>query len=107
MPSFGQFLKVEREKRQWTQKEFGDRIGLNTSAVSRIENDSQKFGKTKLKVLSELFEKDEQSVRDLFFADKFAKEAFKYKCSDNIFSIAETNIKHIKQTKTIQGQLDI
>jgi len=40
MSSFGQFLKTEREKRKWTQSDFGDKIGLNTSAISRIENDS-------------------------------------------------------------------
>ncbi len=67
MVSFGTFIKMEREKREWTQTEFGAKIGINTSSISRIENGSQKFSKSKLKELSELFEIQLQQVTDLFF----------------------------------------
>ena len=81
MTSFGNYIKTEREKREWTQTELGTKIGINTSAICRIENGSQKFSKSKLKKLAELFQTDLQIVTDLFFADKFVKEALKYKCS--------------------------
>ena len=45
---FGYFIKAEREKREWTQTDFGNKIGINTSAISRIENGSQKFSRSKL-----------------------------------------------------------
>ena len=106
MSSFGQFLRTEREKRKWTQSEFGEKIGLNTSAVSRIENESQRFSKSKLKALSDLFEIEEQVIKDLFFADKFAREAFQYSCSETIFSVAEQNVKYIRQKKETQGQIN-
>ena len=54
MASFGHFIKEEREKHGWTQTEFGAKIGINAFAISKIENGSQKFSKTKLKELSEL-----------------------------------------------------
>ncbi len=107
MASFGQFIKMEREKREWTQTEFGAKIGINTSAISRIENGSQKFSKSKLKRLAELFQADTQKITDLFFADKFAREAFKYKCSDSIFVIAENTANYIKNSNVKQGQLDL
>jgi len=106
MSSFGQFLRTEREKRKWTQSEFGDKIGLNVSAISRIENESQRFSKSKLKALSDLFKIDEQVIKDLYFADKFAREAFQYSCSETIFSVAEQNVKYIKQKKETQGQIE-
>lgn len=106
MSSFGQFLRIEREKRKWTQSELGDKIGLNTSAISRIENDSQRFSKSKLQELSKLLQIEEQAITDLYFADKFAREAFQYKCSDKIFSVAEKNAKYIKQLKATQGQIE-
>lgn len=106
MPSFGQYLRAEREKRNWTQSEFGEKIGLNISAVSRIENESQRFSKSKLKALSDLFKIDEQVITDLYFADKFAREAFQYSCSETIFSVAEQNVKYIKQKKETQGQIE-
>ena len=105
MASFGHFIKTEREKREWTQTEFGAKIGINSSAISRIENGTQKFSKTKLESLSKLFNLDMQNVIDLFFADKFAREAFKYKCSESIFSVAEDTANYLKNTNIKQGKL--
>ena len=106
MASFGHFIKIEREKREWTQTEFGAKIGINSSAISRIENGTQKFSKSKLKSLSRLLNLDLQKVTDLFFADKFAREAFKYKCSESIFSVAEDTANYIRNTNTKQGKLN-
>lgn len=106
MASFGHFIKTEREKRDWTQTEFGAKIGINTSAISRIENGSQKFSKSKLTDLSKLFEIELQEVTDLFFADKFAREAFKYKCSDSIFSVAEDTANYLRNSNSKQGQFN-
>ncbi len=106
MASFGHFIKTEREKREWTQTEFGAKIGINTSAISRIENGSQKFSKSKLTDLSELFNIELQEITDLFFADKFAREAFKYKCSDSIFSVAEDTANYLRNTNTKQGEFN-
>jgi|TARA_B110000285_G_C14804671_1_gene459122 transcriptional regulator with XRE-family HTH domain len=105
MGSFGHFIKTEREKREWTQTEFGAKIGINSSAISRIENGTQKFSKTKLESLSKLFNLDMQNVTDLFFADKFAREAFKYKCSESIFSVAEDTANYLRNTNIKQGKL--
>ena len=105
MASFGHFIKTEREKREWTQTEFGAKIGINSSAISRIENGTKKFSKTKLESLSKLFNLDMQNVTDLFFADKFAREAFKYKCSESIFSVAEDTANYLRNTNIKQGKL--
>ncbi|MBO6794397.1 MAG: helix-turn-helix transcriptional regulator [Balneolaceae bacterium] len=105
MESFGHFVKMQRVKNNWTQTEFGAKIGINTSAISRIENGSQKFSKSKLKNLSELFQVEEQQIRDLYFADKFAREAYKNQCSDSIFSVAEETIKYIRYSKAKQAKI--
>lgn len=107
MASFGNFIKKEREKREWTQTEFGAKIGNNTSAISRIENGSQKFSISKLNKLSELFEMDLQTITDLFFADKFVREALKYRCSDSIFSVAEETANYYRSINVKQGKLEL
>ena len=107
MVSFGHFIKAEREKRDWTQTDFGAKIGINSSAISRIENDTQKFSASKLKELSEIFEIDLQKLRDLFFADKFAKEAYKNHCSDNVFVVAENTATYYKNINAKQGKLEL
>tara|TARA_R110001583_G_scaffold180222_1_gene337244 strand:- start:5079 stop:5411 length:333 start_codon:yes stop_codon:yes gene_type:complete len=107
MTSFGNYIKIEREKREWTQTELGTKIGINTSAICRIENGSQKFSKSKLKKLAELFQTDLQIVTDLFFADKFVKEALKYKCSESVFSVAEDTANYYRNTNVKQGKLEL
>lgn len=106
MAGFGQFIKNEREKRDWTQTEFGNQIGINTSAICRIENGTQKFSISKLETLSKILEIDNQKINDLFFADKFAKEALKYKCSESVFSVAENNVSYLRNTNIKQGKLN-
>ena len=105
MASFGHLIRTQREKRSWTQTEFGAKIGINTSAISRIENGSQKFSKSKLKRLSELFEIEEQRIKDLYFADKFAREAYQNKCSKTIFTVAEEAAKYIRVSNTKQAKI--
>lgn len=106
MASFGRFIKESREKRGWTQTEFGAKIGINAFAISKIENGSQNFSKGKLKELSELFEIDFQSINDLFFADKFAVEAYKNQCSESVFIVADGNVKYLKRANAKQTQLN-
>jgi transcriptional regulator with XRE-family HTH domain len=106
MAGFGQYIKNEREKREWTQTEFGNQIGINTSAICRIENGTQKFSISKLTKLSEILKIDNQKINDLFFADKFAKEAFKYKCSESVFSVAEDNATYLRNINTKQEKLN-
>mgnify|MGYP000058202294 CR=1 FL=1 len=103
MASFGHFIKGEREKHGWTQTEFGAKVGINAFAISKIENGSQKFSKTKLKELAELFEMKFLKINDLFHADKFAVEAYKNHCSDNVFLVADDNVKYLKNTNVKQA----
>lgn len=107
MASFGHFIKLERVKREWTQTEFGAKIGINSSAISRMENGAQKFSISKLKKLSEIFQIETQKIVDLFFADKFAREANKYKCSDSVFTVAEDTSNYLKNINAKQGRLEL
>lgn len=107
MTSFGHFIRTEREKREWTQTEFGAKIGINSSAISRIENGTKKFSISKLETLSDVLQIQYQKIIDLFFADKFAREANKYKCSDDVFSVAENTANYYRNTNVKQGKLNI
>ncbi|MDR2882469.1 MAG: helix-turn-helix domain-containing protein [Alistipes sp.] len=53
---------------------------MNSSAISKIENGTKPFSKDELSKLSELFSVDFKIIKDLFFGDKFAREAYGYKC---------------------------
>ncbi len=105
MASFGKYIKIEREKKGWSQTEFGALIKINTPAISRIENDKKRLSAAKLELLSELFETDYLQLKDRYFADKFAKEAFEYKCSKKVHALAETQSTYIREINSKQGKI--
>ena len=105
MISFGKFIKTERERKGWSQTEFGALIKINTPLVSRIENNKKSLSLNRLKLLAEILELDYENVKDLYFADKFAKDALKNKCSERVFSVAEAQIKYFREVNIKQGEL--
>ena len=105
MASFGNFIREEREKLELTQTELGAKLGINMTKISRIENDKELFPKDKLRMLADLFNQNLEPVKALFFGDKFAKEAYKYSCSDETFAVAEETVKYYREKNTKQGKL--
>lgn len=101
MASFGNYIKTEREKNTWTQTEFGAKIGINSSAISRIENGTQNISKSKLVILAEVFNVDFRMLVDMYYADKFAREACENNCSENVFVEAANMVKYM-QTKSVR-----
>lgn len=105
MASFGKFIKDNRERKGWSQTEFGALLKINAPLISRIENDKKMLTATKIKLLAEIFELKFEEVRDLYFADKFAKEAYENKCSEKVFSVAESEAVYLRQVNSKQGSL--
>lgn len=105
MISFGRFIKAEREKLGLSQTEFGALMKLNTPLVSCIENNKKLLSLDKVKLLAEIFKVDYNTLKDKYFADKFAKEAYKYQCSDSIFTVAEESIRYLKNNNTVQSKI--
>lgn len=106
MASFGKFIKSEREKNEWSQTEFGALVKINSPAVSRIENDKKSFSSSKLPLLAKLFKIDYKIVKDLYFADRFAKEAYKNNCSDKVFLVAENQTRYLRGKDAKQGKIE-
>jgi transcriptional regulator with XRE-family HTH domain len=104
--SFGKFFKQCREKSGWTQTELGAKIGINMTAVSRIENDAKSFPSKKLMQLAELFGIESAKMKEIYFADKFAKEVYKNDCPETVFHAAEENVKYLKSKNTQQSKLN-
>ena len=106
MATFGKFIKQEREKNAWTQTDFGAKIGINSSAVSRIEHGTKQLSTNKLIVLSKLFNIDLSHIKELYFGDKIAREVLKYDCPETVFAVAEANVKYLKNKNAKQGKIN-
>lgn len=107
MANFGSFIKNHRESKGWTQTELGAKVGINSSAISRIENNTKQFSISKLDLLASIFEVESVKVKELFYADKFAREAFESGCPDTVFYIAVETVKYLKAKNSKQGQLKL
>ena len=73
--------------------------------ISRIENNKDLFNSTKLNLLSTIFEIDIVKLKDLFYGDKFAKEAYKNGCSERTFQVAEKSVEYLKSKNVKQAKL--
>lgn len=105
MTSFGEFIKLEREKRGWTQTDLGAKLSINMTKISRIENNRDLFNSTKLNLLATIFEMEIEKLKELFYGDKFAKEAYKNGCSDKTFQVAEKTVQYLKSKNVKQNKI--
>jgi transcriptional regulator with XRE-family HTH domain len=106
MTSFGDFIKYEREKRGWTQTDFGAKLSINSTKISRIENNKDLMNSAKLQKLSKLFEIDLDEIKTLYFGDKFAKEAYKNGCSEKTFVVAEKTVQYFRTKNAKQSKIE-
>lgn len=105
MTIFSDYIKKEREKNGWTQTDFGAKIGINSSAISRIEKGTKQLTPAKLSIISEVFNTNLDYVKELYYGDKFAKEAYNNGCKDTVFSMAEKALVYLKTKNASQSKL--
>ncbi|MDR3695385.1 helix-turn-helix transcriptional regulator [Mucilaginibacter sp.] len=106
MASFGDFIKQEREKNGWTQTDFGAKIGINSSAVSRIEHGTKQISSNKLNTLSGLFSVELSKIKELYFADKFARDVYKFDCPNTVFMAAEEEVRYLRNKNAKQSKIN-
>jgi transcriptional regulator with XRE-family HTH domain len=106
MTSFGDFIRQEREKKGWTQTDLGYQLKVNSTKISRIENNKDALNASKLSILSELYEIELSKIKELYFGDKFAREAYKNGCSEKTFAVAEETVQYYRAKNARQTKLE-
>lgn len=97
MTNFGNYIRDNRIKKSWTQTEFGAKLGINSSAISKIENGSKILSKKKLNLLSKIFQVPIQEVKDLYYADKFTTELIENNCTIKVIEKMQLSIKSLNR----------
>jgi len=106
MATFGEFLRKEREQKKLNQSDFGQEIGIIMTDISKIENGRKKFPFQNIERLSKYISIDINELKTLYVADILVEEVHKYKCSDNVFSVAEEQSKYLKNKNVKQGNFN-
>lgn len=105
MASFGGLIRSEREKNEMTQDKLSKLLDIPYTDVSKIENGHKKFKFDKLPELSNILNIDLQQLKDLYGADIMLEQKKKYECSDNVFSVAEEQIRYTRNKTAKQANL--
>ncbi len=105
MATFGEFLREERNKMGLNQSEFGYSLNIIMTDISKIENGHKSFPFDNLKALAKLIGRDYLEIKNLYVADRLVEEVRKYKCSDEVFSVAETQSRNMRYKKAKQSKI--
>lgn len=89
MDEFASFLKGIRLNSGYTQTQFAAKLGIDTAALSKIENGKKEFDSKRLEVLSKEFDIKLEELKLRYFGEKIALELYENKCPVKIFKIAE------------------
>ena len=106
MATFGEFLRKEREKKEMNQSDFGQEVGIIMTDISKIENGRKKYPFQNLQKLANFIGQELDELKTLYVADILVEEVHKYKCSDNVFSVAEEQSKYLKNKNVKQGNFN-
>lgn len=98
MSRFGDCIKAQLNRKVWSQTEFGALLKCSTPLVSCVENDKKAIAFNTLKQISELFEVEYKSLKNPYFADRFAKDAYHYKYCEKVFSVAQAQTKYSEKS---------
>lgn len=103
--TIGQYIRKLRNERGLTLTQLGAMIGLDSGALSKIENGKKELDQKCLPKLAETFALNLNELKDEFISERIAYEIFKNSCSDLVLKLAEEKIKYLKSSKIRQEEI--
>jgi hypothetical protein len=52
-----------------------------------------------------LFSIELSKIKELYFADKFAKEVYKFDCPNSVFMVAEEEVRYLRNKNATQTKM--
>jgi transcriptional regulator with XRE-family HTH domain len=105
MESFGEYIRTLRKEKGLNQTQLAAMLGLDMSAISKIENNKISFKENLLPKLAEIFDIALETVQEKYFSDKFAYEVYKNQVPETVFKVDEKKVKYYKATNVKQTNL--
>jgi transcriptional regulator with XRE-family HTH domain len=92
--TFGEHLRVLREKQGFTLKEVATNIEIDISLLAKIERNERQPNKPLIKKISDFFKVDEKELLNEFLSDQIAYKILDEDADLNILKVAENKIKY-------------
>jgi len=105
--AIGQYLRELRTSEGFTLTQMGAKLGMDSGALSKIENGKKLLDSSFLPIIAEIFNLNLETLKSEFFAEKIAYELIENSCNENTLKLAEEKVKYIKTKSATQAKLNI
>ncbi len=103
--SIGEYIHRLRLKHGYTLTQLGALLGIDSGALSKIENQKKMLDKKCLPKLAEVFSLDLNNLRNEFVSEIIANEIISNSCHESILQLAEEKIKYFKNKNSKQSNI--
>ena len=104
--TFGEFIRKMRVKDNMTLTQLGAKLGIDSGALSKIENGKRKLDEKILPIIAKTFKLNLKELTDEFISEQIAYKIYENNCSNKVLALAEEKVKYIKQKNTKQSYLE-
>ncbi|WP_242929022.1 helix-turn-helix domain-containing protein [Pontibacter vulgaris] len=104
--TFGEFIHALRIRHSLTLTKLAAALDIDQSTLSKIENNRRSVPECLIPKIASIFNLNIQSLLKEYYSEKIAEMIY---LSDNhreVLDLVEDKIKHIKERKSIQGNIN-
>jgi transcriptional regulator with XRE-family HTH domain len=103
--SFGEYIRKLRVENGLTLTQLAAYIGIDSGALSKIENGKKKLDEKVLPRIAEKFSLDLEILKNEFISEQIANKIYESNCSNEVLQLAEQKVNYIKQRNAKQINL--
>ena len=105
LEGIGQYIKNLRHSKQYTLTQMGALLGVDSGALSKIENNKRPLDDKLLPRLSEIFDLDIEKLKEQFFSEKVAEILFRNDCPEEVLDRAREKLKYKRSKQVRQSSI--
>ena len=103
--SFGEYIRKLRVENGLTLTQLAAYLGIDSGALSKIENGKKKLDVKVLPKIAKKFNLDLDFLKNEFISEQIAYKVYESNCTNEVLQLAEEKIKYIKQKNVKQINL--
>lgn len=102
---FGEYIKKLRLKNGLTLTQLAAFLGIDSGALSKIENGKKKLDEKILPRIAEKFNLDLENLKNEYISELIANKIYESNCTNEVLQLAEKKVNYIKQRNAKQIDL--
>lgn len=103
--TFGEYIRKLRVENGLTLTQLAAYLGIDSGALSKIENGMKKLDEKVLPKIAEKFNLDLEILKNEFVSEQIAYKIYESNCSNEVLQLTEKKINYIKQRNVKQINL--